>query len=254
MARTTTPDQDKVYYFAFGSNMCEWKMRDRLGSRWSGFSSTPGILHGWRLAFNVVGFPAIGEPSFASIGVCPEGSREGVISPVCGIIYEMDRATFEYLAVTEDVGRMYSVAELDVECLCPNAPSERIKCLAFVVTQRTENASDNAIMQDASNDAPCSKRYRDILVSGSRLCALPEWYIAMLETRIPYVDYGWMVNTTCALLVRGIFFYYSARDIIMPSRSDKEISICVSTPSLCARRRQSSFTSISSGMSPSFNE
>lgn len=215
----TIEEDNRVYYFAFGSNMCESKMQDRLGDRWQAFRTSRGVLHGWRLAFNVAGFPAIGEPSFASIDRC-EGKPDGAISPVCGIIYEMDRESFDYLHITEGGGSMYNVVELDVECLCSG---RRIKSHAFISAEST--TVDESSSFTSEDDSPCSKRYRDILVRGSRQCALPSWYCTMLEKQIPYVDYGVVVNSMCAILVRGLFLYMNARETLLPTISRKAITV-----------------------------
>jgi len=206
---------EKIYYFAFGSNMCQGKMQERLGHRWRSFPTFCGVLHGWRLAFNVVGYPTIGEPSFASIAPCSEERESAPISPVCGMIYEMDHDTFDFVKVTEACDVLYSVAELEVECISNDATRRRIKCHAFTNRNHLTDGVEN-------NDLPCSKRYRDLLIRGSRESQTPHWYSSMLEAQIPYVDYGWWINWRNAILVKLLFLYLGAKESRYPGLKDLE--------------------------------
>lgn len=243
-------------------------MRERLGSRWKDFPTTTGVLRGWELTFNVRGFPLLGEPAFASIAKCdhndPRPSMHGsysdpsfvrrrsnvlsqgddMISPVCGVIYQMDRDAFDHLAITEGVGIMYDIVEVDVESLCskptgPDGSSGTIKCAVFVAkkfddeeiqtelqsatpSERSTSVSTSASSKAGSaggskkkkatleHDEPhiCSKRYRDLLVNGSKKSSLPNWYCKKLERKIRYVDYGTVINAVNRVLVYVLFLYF----------------------------------------------
>ena len=71
--------------FAFGSNILAEKM---LARGVNVIQAQPAKLAGWKLNFNLMGFPPV-EPSFANIG---QGSSE---DSVHGVLYTMEPTQFE---------------------------------------------------------------------------------------------------------------------------------------------------------------
>lgn len=91
-----------VHYFAFGANMSSAVLRRR---RVEVLSREPARLRGYRLIFDLAGFPWV-EPAFASIVRQPEHD-------VYGVLYRLTQDQLERVDSYE--GLAYSFIEVEVE-------------------------------------------------------------------------------------------------------------------------------------------
>jgi hypothetical protein len=91
-----------VHYFAFGANMSSAVLRRR---RIEVLSREPARLRGYRLVFDLAGFPWV-EPAFASIVRHPEHD-------VYGVLYQLTQEQVDRVDSYE--GLAYSVIEVEVE-------------------------------------------------------------------------------------------------------------------------------------------
>jgi len=139
-----------VCYFAFGANMSSSVLR-RRGIEI--LSREPARLPGYRLVFDLAGFPWI-EPAFASIERHPE--RE-----VHGVLY---RLTPDQLARIDSYeGRAYSFIEVEVE----GASSGTTRCRTYRSRRATPGLRP-------------SRRYLRVLCRGARENGLPPSYLREL--------------------------------------------------------------------------
>lgn len=93
-----------IWYFAYGSNMDEERMRKRVGT-WS--ARVPGVLAGWRLAFNK---QADNKPGEGYANIVPSSDRT-----VEGVLYAVDEEALVVLDRYEGVPWHYRRERLAVE-------------------------------------------------------------------------------------------------------------------------------------------
>lgn len=139
-----------VHYFAFGANMSSAVLRRR---RIEVLSREPARLRGYRLVFDLAGFPWV-EPAFASVVRHPAHD-------VYGVLYRLTADQADRVDSYE--GRAYSVIEVEVEGERSGAMRSR--------TYQTK--------RPASGLRP-SRRYLHLLCEGARENQLPPAYVREL--------------------------------------------------------------------------
>jgi hypothetical protein len=156
-ARASSSGAD-VLYFCYGSNLNPSTFDGVRGMRPT--SSTPCVLRGFELAFNVPGVPYV-EPAFAS-AVAREGAE-------ChGVAHGITRDEWEYLVTTEG---SYDVVDVD----CDAYDGRKLRCKTL--THRT--------LKNFGERAP-SLRYATLLREGARFHGLDEAWIARLDALETY--------------------------------------------------------------------
>ncbi len=146
---------DKVWYFAFGSNMHDSAFRERRGMRPSEWRV--GRTPGYRLRFNLDGRP-LGKAAPANIIQDPQAE-------VWGVLYRITRAELLYLDATEGVpGWRYRQLWLDL-----------IDTEGRAVNAVTYIADGNA------EDGKPSQRYITLLREGATAHELPAHYLEYLN-------------------------------------------------------------------------
>ncbi len=152
------PDEP-VWYFAYGSNMHAGTFRDRRRLRPDAW--TIGRLPGWRLRFNLQGWP-IGRAAPANIA--PDAEEE-----VWGVLYRLTWRQLVWLNLTEGVpGRVYQPTLLPVE----TADHGPLEAVAYVAEGLPE-------------DGRPSRRYITLLRDGARAHGLPAAWLARLDAVEP---------------------------------------------------------------------
>lgn len=151
---------DRLWYFAYGSNMSGAIFRGRRGLQ--PLACRPATLLGYRLVFTLPVGP--GERGCASIE--PEAGAS-----VCGVLYLLSASDCEHLDRTEGVPRVYH--RLPVETLA--ADGERISAFTYQSMFRDERRKPSA-------------RYLGLLLDGCREHCLPPEWIAYLEALPLAVD------------------------------------------------------------------
>uniref|UniRef100_A0A7S0ER49 gamma-glutamylcyclotransferase n=1 Tax=Hanusia phi TaxID=3032 RepID=A0A7S0ER49_9CRYP len=156
----------RVRYFAFGSNMNPGVMQGLRQVK--PIKSCPGVVNQYKLAFNLVGTPAI-EPSFASAEPSDKDDDE-----LHGVLYTLTRSDWQKVARTEGVGFAYNLEEVVVHTY------EGRKLQA--VTLRTK---PGLLRAPFGRDIPPSKGYLDLLIKGAEFYNLKEEYIDKLKSIQP---------------------------------------------------------------------
>ena len=146
---------DKVWYFAYGSNMDEKTFVERRGIR--PLESRVGRIAGYRLRFNLEGRPK-GRAAPANIG--PDPDQE-----VWGVLYQITRRDLLRLNSTEGVpGRGYRPTLLAADDMAGNA----VMAVAYVATGK-------------ETDGRPSHRYISLLRNGARRHGLPDHWVQFLD-------------------------------------------------------------------------
>lgn len=157
-------NEDKIYYFAFGSNMLS-KVINRH-RQVATHSKSIALLNDYALVFNARGLPII-EPGFANIAPVKNAR-------VWGVAYLIERADWLKIIATE--GKDYSEHEVEVE----TETGDRVRAVTLYATENL-----------VSNKRP-SKRYHSIVLEGAIESQLPKDYIDELKrtetTHIPVVS------------------------------------------------------------------
>ena len=182
LARASVSDANTVLYFAYGSNLDRGTFEGTRAMKPR--ASTPCVLPGYQLAFNVPGLPYV-EPSFASVRVAPADAVERFERECHGVAHEITEAEWARLVATEG---SYDV--VDVDCVWYDGAV--LKCRTL--THRT--------MKNFGERAP-SARYANLLRNGSRFHGLDaEWieYLDALEVFEP-VDLDPMQRVALAMSV-----------------------------------------------------
>lgn len=146
-------------YFGYGSNMDAGSLRAKGVQP---LSSTPALLTGWRLRFNVEHF----FPHEGGVGNI-EPSREPD-SGVWGVLHHLHD---EHLALL-DQSELYPDGYDRIEVPVHTRGGERVAALAYVGTPRFVN--------DACLP---TRRYLNILVAGARAAGLDADYVAWIDSR-----------------------------------------------------------------------
>ncbi len=150
---------DRVWYFAYGSNMHESVFVGRRGMQ--PLELRTGRLKGYRLRFNLDGRP---KGKAAPANVCPDASAE-----VWGVLYQITAQDMLRLNATEGVpGGRYRPDWLTVE----DAEGRLIRAMTYV-------AVGNA------DDGRPSLRYISLLRAGARVRGLPEAWVRFLDSVEP---------------------------------------------------------------------
>jgi len=147
---------DKVWYFAYGSNMHEGTFVERR--RIKPLERRVGRIMGYRLRFNLEGRP---KGKAAPANICPDTDQE-----VWGVLYKITRRDLLRLNSTEGIpGRGYRPTWLHAEDMDGNP-----------VTAMTYVATGKEI------DGRPSLRYISLLREGARFHGLPEHWVRVLDS------------------------------------------------------------------------
>ncbi|MDD9928896.1 MAG: gamma-glutamylcyclotransferase [Rhodospirillaceae bacterium] len=148
--------EDVVWYFAYGANMHDSAFIERRRMRPT--ERRVGRLPGYRLRFNLDGFPR-GRAAPANIQAASE-------SEVWGVLYRITLRELVRLNVTEGVpGPRYQPVELPVE----DADGRTVPAISYVA-------------EGNPKDGNPSLRYITLLRDGARAHALPDHWIAYLDS------------------------------------------------------------------------
>ena len=146
---------DKIWYFAYGSNMDEGTFVGRRGI--TPLDRRVGRIIGYRLRFNLEGRP---KGKAAPANICPDGDQE-----VWGVLYKITRRDMLRLDSTEGVpGRGYRPTLLVAEDL----DRHPIPAIAYVATGK-------------EIDGNPSLRYISLMREGARHHGLPEHWLRFLD-------------------------------------------------------------------------
>lgn len=189
-------EHSEYLYFAYGSNMCRDKMRNRKtfdNNQIIFTNSWKCRLPGWKLCFEVLGSPPA-EPSFASI----EPSDGDY---VYGVTYALKtEQDWKQLQLSEGVDKKiswYNVFEVEVERLDESGN--------VVENLRVRTLKTNEAMRiphwEAQGMYP-SKRYMSMLIEGAQAEKLPTEYIDALQS-MPTAR-AW--NSQILFLLQGLSF------------------------------------------------
>lgn len=147
---------DKIWYFAYGSNMHESAFIVRRGIR--PLERRAGRIEGYRLRFNLEGRP---KGKAAPANIVPAATQE-----VWGVLYKITRRDLLRLNSTEGVpGRGYRPVWLEAQDIDGNT----VTVVAYVAKGK-------------ENDGSPSLRYISLLREGARFHALPEHWVQFLDT------------------------------------------------------------------------
>lgn len=158
----TQPSGD-VWYFAYGSNLHPRRRQSWVGS--GALETEPGLLRGWRLAFDVPGVPPA-DPAMASV-------RRDDQADVHGLLIRLGRRDFEALVRSEGGDRFYARSSVEVVSYGGRCVVAEI----FVAAPRRRLARERMP----------SRRYLDLLREGARLSALCPAYCARLDA-LPHAE------------------------------------------------------------------
>ena len=201
------PDDDtdstqKIWYFAYGSNLSTEKFTGGRGI--TPLAKARVRLPEWRLAFNVPGLP-YAEPTFAGIVHCASGSTGGSTAPatstqypineksslsdgrnsdppVTGVAYLITRSQFTQVFASEGGGIVYkdlaataeAVGSIDEAIL--SGPRVEVRTLGVVATVQRKAPWPRA-----------SRRYMEIVRTGAAEAGLPPAYQRHLASFPPYI-------------------------------------------------------------------
>lgn len=148
------PDE-KVWYFAFGSNMHDSAFRERRGM--NPLAWKPGRICGYRLRFNLEGRP-VGKAAPANLSPDPEAETWGVL-------YEITRADMVHLDRSEGVpGKRYRHLWMETETV----DGETLAAFTYIANGKEADGNP-------------SLRYVTLLREGARAHGLPEPYLRFLD-------------------------------------------------------------------------
>lgn len=164
MSLTTALERnDNVYYIGIGSNMVVSKLKERSES-YAIISAHPVKIRGYRLAFNVRGFPPL-EPVYASIE--PDDK-----STCHGCLYEMTSEAYKKLWISEGGHVSPPVyQEVIVDAFLYNSETT-VQAVALVCHPYHKLPKDHAP----------SQRYMNMLISGAQQLGIDANYISYLRT------------------------------------------------------------------------
>jgi cation transport regulator ChaC len=147
---------DKIWYFAYGSNMHRGTFVERRGIKPLEFRV--GRITGYRLRFNLEGRP---KGKAAPANICPDASQE-----VWGVLYKITRRDMLHLDSTEGVpGRGYRPMWLNAV----DADGNPLTAIAYVALGK-------------EIDGTPSRRYISLLREGARAHGLPEDWVRFLDS------------------------------------------------------------------------
>ncbi|CZT16519.1 related to gliotoxin biosynthesis protein GliK [Ramularia collo-cygni] len=183
---------DKIWYFAFGSNMVYSVMKKRgldiLDTR---TATVPGYV----LTFDVYGLP-YSEPAMASIAAydvdVQAGNRDRP-PDVCGVAYLLSVRDFRRLVATEGGGVAYKEIQVSGSVITADTESITLYTLTAIFPRRP-------------NAAP-SSRYLGLLIQGAKESGLPESYQAYLRSLLSFTP----PNTFRERLGACIFLFFGRR-------------------------------------------
>ena len=147
----------RVWYFAYGSNMEAATLRGRRGVEPS--RALRARAAGWRLVLDKPPLLPVGE-AFANIVPDPHAA-------VLGVLYEITRADWEHLELTEGV-RIGNYRSVTVRASSLAEPALEVNALALSSDRRDPTLGP-------------SERYMARLVAGAEEHGLPAEYVAFLR-------------------------------------------------------------------------
>lgn len=181
---STIPTQQTYNYFAFGSNMASSTMTALRGL--TPLASTPAILPGHRLCFNIPGVQML-EPSWASVEPSSNPRHN-----VHGILYQLTSKDFIRVCQSEGVPLTYQLHRCRVIPYMSNLdrnagqnklqmykqnPSQVILRSAFTLRA----AKEEWRIRPNDKDIPPSRSYIRVLLQGAEEYGLDEQYIQELK-------------------------------------------------------------------------
>lgn len=172
---------ERIFYFGVGSNMLKSKVINRglNGSSIKIESFGPAVVDNHRLAFNMRGFPPI-EPAMGGIEPCEGTSCHGALM-------EMEAVEYQKLWLSEGGGQPQPGYQEIIVDATPYGSTEKVQAIALQAAQHTRLVSD----------APPSKRYMGIILSGAQELNLVPEYIRKLNTTItaqPSAPLTWLTK------------------------------------------------------------
>ncbi|KAJ1399749.1 hypothetical protein B484DRAFT_458282 [Ochromonadaceae sp. CCMP2298] len=192
-----------VYYVGVGSNMLRSKVTNRgaNGTTIALRSFGPGRVPGFRLAFNLRGFPPL-EPGMGGI----EPDNEGTLH---GALMQLDAQEYQKLWLSEGGGMDNPGYIEEVVDAYAYGAIKPVKAIALRAAQHSR----------LSRDAEPSARYMGILTEGARELGLEPSYQAYLEalpTASPPRALVWLARRSLSLLsllfrlkIRSVFRVWS---------------------------------------------
>lgn len=145
---------ERIYYFAYGSNMDEERMMER-GAKI--YSNVRGVLKNYKLVFNKIASAGKGE-GFANI-------EKEERNQVEGIIYEIDYEKISKLDLYEGVPKHYNRILIEVE-----TPRGVLKCEVYI-------ANSNMVKEGLKPE----RDYLNKLLKGKDFLS-PEYYEFLKNT------------------------------------------------------------------------
>ncbi len=218
--RSDSKAPDTILYLAYGSNLCAKTFRGRRGIK--PLAEINVLVPDLKLTFDLPGMPYT-EPCFANVA-WKNGSHQGRVGPtedvestpllpsdeepeyrkdrwtkgLVGVVYEVTKADFATIIVTEGGGMSYQ--DVLVTChLLPDAPTvpeipqtppfkAHTLCAPPESTRTSDAPSSNRTHLHRSHPgyAQPSARYLKLITDGADEHSLPSEYKAYLHTLQPY--------------------------------------------------------------------
>jgi cation transport regulator ChaC len=148
---------ERIWYFAYGSNMETATFRGRRGIAY--LHALPARAAGWRLTLDKPPVMPIGE---STANIVPDSDAE-----VLGVLYEITPADWEHVALTEGV-RIGNYRSVTLRAVSLAAPALEVDALSLASERR-----DPALRP--------SLRYMACLIAGALEHGLPGEWVAMLR-------------------------------------------------------------------------
>lgn len=149
--------EDRVWYFAYGSNMETATFHGRRGI--ACLRALPARAAGWRLTLDKPPVMPIGE---STANIVPDAGAE-----VMGVLYEITPADWEHVALTEGV-RIGNYRSVTLRAVSLAAPTLEVEAVSLASERRESGLRP-------------SHRYMACLIAGALEHGLPAHWVAMLR-------------------------------------------------------------------------
>jgi len=161
--------EEKIWYFAYGSNMSAKKFTDSRGIR--PLDTARVRLPGWTMLMNIPGLP-YSEPAFSSVVEAKSSEKSSKTPEVIGIAYLITYDQYIRVIGSEGGGTAYSNILVDAE---PVSEKDSLRTGPRLVVRTLGTAISRY------PPARPSQRYLDILNLGAMEANLPPLYRKYLE-------------------------------------------------------------------------